>query len=246
MKKFGNNNKKTMSNLVYGRIPALNSLTTDKVKKVYLQEGFNDKMLIDTIKEKHLIPTFLPAYKLNELSANGNHQGIIVEVKDYDYSSLEEIIKAAKGKKQPLVLILDGVEDPHNFGAIIRCADAFSVDGIIIKERGQALVTPTVAKVSTGAIDYVKIAKVSNLSNAISKLKDNGYWVYAADGSGKDDYHKLKYDGPIALVVGSEGFGISKLVLENSDFIIKIPMTGNVNSLNVSVATGILLSRIKN
>ena len=246
MKKFGNNNKKSVSNLVYGRIPALNSLTTDKVKKVYLQEGFNDKKIIETIKDKHLNPIFLPSFKINDMASGGNHQGIIVEVKDYNYSSLEEIICSAKGKKQPLVLILDGVEDPHNFGAIIRCADAFSVDGIVIKERGQALVTPTVAKVSTGAIDFVKIAKVSNLSNAISKLKENGYWVYAADGSGKEDYHKVKYDGPVALVVGSEGFGISKLVLENSDFVIKIPMTGNVNSLNVSVATGILLSRIKN
>lgn len=246
MKKFGNNNKKSMSNLVYGRIPALNSLATDKVKKVYLQEGFNDKKIIETIKEKKLCANYLPLAMLNDMSNNGNHQGIIVEVKDYEYSSLDEIINSAKGKKQPLILILDGVEDPHNFGAIIRCADAFSVDGIIIKDRGQALVTPTVSKVSTGAIDYIKIAKVPNLSNAIAKLKDNGFWIYAADGSGKDEYHKLKYDGAVALIVGSEGFGISKLVIENSDFVIKIPMSGNVNSLNVSVATGILLSKIRN
>ena len=104
----------------------------------------------------------------------------------------------------------------------------------------------TVAKVSTGAINYVRIAQVNNLVNAIKELKDNGYWVYSADGSGKDDYHNLNYDGPVALVVGSEGFGISRLVLENSDFIIKIPMSGHVNSLNVSVATGIILSRIRN
>ena len=135
---------------------------------------------------------------------------------------------------------------PHNFGAILRSADAFGVDGVIIKSRNQVPLNMTVAKVSTGAIEYVKVAEVNNIVSAINKLKENGFWIYTADGSGKDNYETLDYSGPTALVVGSEGHGASRLVMENSDFIIKIPMKGHVNSLNVSVSVGILLSRIVN
>lgn len=180
------------------------------------------------------------------MSSKGNHQGVVLEVKPFEYSDLTSIINISKKKEHPLVLILDEIEDPHNFGAIIRSADAFGVDGIVIKKQNQVPVTMTVSKVSTGAIEFVRIAQVANLSVAIEKLKENGYWIYSADGSGNDDYQNIKYDGPVALVVGSEGRGISRLVLKNSDFIIKIPMSGHVNSLNVSVATGILLSRIRN
>ena len=159
--------------------------------------------------------------------------------------SLNEAINQIKSKDKSLILVLDGVEDPHNLGAIIRSADAFDVDMIIIKEHGQVDVTPIVRKVSTGAIDHVKIVRVSSITRALEKLKEIGYWVYAADGSGDVDYSKISYDNKTVVVMGSEGFGISRLVLENSDFIIKIPMFGHVNSLNVSVATGIILAMIK-
>ncbi len=245
-KKFGNHNSNAVVSYVYGRIPTLNSIENKKAKKVYLQTGFSDAKILNAIKESKVPYSYLPISELDRLSNKSNHQGVLVEVKEYQYSSLDEIIKSCKNKPQPLVLILDGIEDPHNLGAIIRCADAFSVDGIIMKEKGQAAVNMTVQKVSTGAADFVKIAQVSNLSNAIRTLKDNGFWVYASDGSAKEDYSKVNFDGAIALIVGSEGFGISRLVLENSDFIIKIPMSGHVNSLNVSVATGILLSRVRN
>ena len=233
-------------NYVYGRIPALNAIANNKAIKVYLQKGFSDDRILKEIRHKKIEHSFVEIAKLDELSKKGNHQGIVIEAKPFEYSDLNSIISYSKKQEKPLILILDEIEDPHNFGAIIRSADAFSVDGIIIKSHNQVLVTPVVSKVSTGAIEYMRIAQVSNISNAINKLKENGYWIYAADGSGKDNYQDIKYDGPTVLIVGSEGRGISKLVLDNSDFIIKIPMQGHVNSLNVSVATGILLSRIRN
>lgn len=244
--KNGNFDNKKSLNLIYGRLPALNSLDTSKVKKVYLQKGFSDQKILSVIKRLGLTPLFVELEYLNSLSNKGNHQGIIVEVEPHHYSTVDEILNGAKERKQPLILILDEIEDPQNFGAILRSADAFSVDGVIIKSKNQVPLNWTVAKVSTGAIEYVKVAQVSNLNNVIFKLKENGYWIYAADGSGKNSYEKVDYSGSVALIVGSEGRGISQLVLKNSDFVVKIPMTGHVNSLNVSVSTGILLARIRN
>ena len=241
-----NHDSKKNMNLVYGRLPALNALSIDKVKKVYLQKNFSDDKIFEAIKKAKLSPEFVDSSFLDKMSHSGNHQGIVVEVVPHEYSSLAEILESSKKKVQPLILILDGVEDPQNFGAIIRTADAFSVDGIIIKSRNQVPLNYTVAKVSTGAIEYVKVAEVSNLNSTLQNLKDNGFWIYAADGSAKESYEKQNYNGAVALIVGSEGNGISPLVMKNSDFIIKIPMTGHVNSLNVSVSTGILLSRIRN
>ena len=242
MSNKGNDN----ANYVYGRLPAMNALEKNKALKAYLLKGFSDARILDLLRVKKINYSFVEMDRLNDLSHHGNHQGVVLEVKPFEYSDLNSIINAAKKKTNPLILILDEIEDPHNFGAIIRSCDAFDVDGIIIKSRNQVPITMTVSKVSTGAIEYVRIAQVSNLSSAINKLKENGFWIYAADGSGKEDYQKINYSGPVALVMGSEGHGISRLVLDNSDFIIKIPMYGHVNSLNVSVATGILLSRIRN
>ena len=244
--KIGNRDSKNSLNFIYGRLPSLNVLSTDRVKTVYLQSNFNDEKILSAISKKGITPKHVDLTTLNRMSGNGNHQGIIVETFPHEYSSLEEIIKFSKQKEQPLILILDEIEDPQNFGAILRSADAFSVDGVIIKSKNQVPLNWTVAKVSTGAIEYVKVAQVSNLNNVIKVLKENGFWIYAADGSGKDSYEKVDYSWSVALIVGSEGRGISQLVMKNSDFIIKIPMTGHVNSLNVSVSTGILLSRIRN
>ena len=241
-----NRNSKNVSNLIYGRNTVLASLNENQVKTIYLQDRFSEPKILKQIENKKLKPIYLSLDEMNKKCNYGNHQGVIAVAKEYEYSSLEEIIRCAENKENPLILILDEVEDPHNFGAILRSCDAFGVDGVIIKSRNQVPLNMTVAKVSTGAVDYVKVAQVNNLSTAISKIKEAGFWVYAAEGSGTEDYNKIKFDGPIALVVGSEGRGISKLVLENSDFIIKIPMMGHVNSLNVSVSVGILLSRVRN
>jgi len=232
-------------NLIYGRNPVVTSLSNNKVHKLFLLKNFSDQKIISLAKEHKVEIEFVDQNKLNELSKSGNHQGVCALVDNFQYSSLSEIISFSKSKKQPLILILDEIADPQNLGAIIRSCDAFSVDGIIMKSRNQVQINMTVVKVSTGAIDYVKIAQVTNLTNAINELKKNGFWIYAADGSGTSNYDHVKYDQPTALVVGSEGNGISRLVLENSDFIIKIPQTGHVNSLNVSVATGILLANIR-
>lgn len=244
--KNGNHKNNSCLNLVYGRLPSLNCLSNKKVNKVYLQNGFNEPNILGLIRKNNIVPKYVDVKYLDNLSNHGNHQGIIIETKPYEYCSVDEILKECKGKKQPLILILDEIEDPQNFGAILRSADAFSVDGVIIKSKNQVPLNWTVAKVSTGAIEYVKVAQVSNLNNVISKLKENGFWIYTADGSGEKTYEKLDYSGSVALIVGSEGRGVSQLVMKNSDFIIKIPMTGHVNSLNVSVSTGILLSRIRN
>ena len=246
MRKDENQLNKNNPNYVFGRNTSLAALENKKAIKVFLQNGFNESKILEQIKQQKLVPQYVDLNHLNQITKNSNHQGIVVEVKPYEYCSIDEIIRGSKNKKQPLVLLLDEVEDPHNFGAILRSCDAFGVDGVIIKSRNQVPLNMTVAKVSTGAVDYVKVAQVSNLSVAIKKLKENNFWVYAAEGCGAEDYSKVNYSGAVALVVGSEGKGISKLVLDNSDFIIKIPMSGHVNSLNVSVSVGILLSRIRN
>lgn len=236
---------KDMQNLIYGRNPLLSFIANGQVQKVYLQEGFKDKIILGEIQKSKLPIEFMNVNELNKLTNFGNHQGIAGIIKPFQYSSLSEIIKSSKKSVQPLVVLLDGINDPQNLGAIIRSCDAFNVDGLIIKSHNQVPVNMTVTKVSTGASSYVKIAVVSNLNNAIKELKKNGFWVYASDGKANEDYSKQNYQGSVALILGSEGDGISPLVLENSDIIIKIPMMGHVNSLNVSVATGILLSRIR-
>lgn len=234
-----------MGKLIYGKNTVVSSLNEGRVLTLYLKDNFSDANVIALAKKKSVITKYLSMGELEKMSNHQNHQGIIAEVIDFEYSSVDDIIKCAKNSKHPLILILDEIADPHNLGAIIRSADAFSVDGIIMKSRNQVSVNATVYKVSTGAINFVKIAQVSNLSNAIKKLKDNGYWVYASDGGGKEEYQKQDFSGPVALIVGSEGFGISRLVLDNSDIVMKIPMSGHVNSLNVSVATGILLAQVR-
>ena len=243
--KFGTVSPKSRANFIYGKSPVKSSIEANKVKKLFLQKGFSDESLLRLARTKNVLIEFVDNNVLVSLSKNGNHQGVVAEVEEYKYSTLEDILNECTGKKQPLILILDEIEDPHNLGAIIRSCDAFGVDGIILKNRNQVQINSTVVKVSTGAIDHVKICQVSNISNAIRFLKQNGFWIYSSDGSAKTNYNQVKYDGPTALVVGSEGNGISRLVLENSDFIVKIPMRGYVNSLNVSVATGILLSNIR-
>nr|WP_307775396.1 23S rRNA (guanosine(2251)-2'-O)-methyltransferase RlmB [uncultured Cetobacterium sp.] len=174
-----------------------------------------------------------------------NSQGVVAYISDYDYyvEMGEFLEKIAKDEKS-IVLILDGVQDPRNFGAIIRSAEIFGVKGIIIPERNSVKINETVIKTSTGAIEHVDIVKVTNVSDAISKLKKLDFWVYGAEGSGTKYYHEEKYPNKTALVLGSEGDGIRKKVKENCDILVKIPMHGKINSLNVSVAGGIILSEI--
>lgn len=228
----------------YGRNSVLASLKEHNVLKVYLQEGFDFKPILEEISKQKVTALTVNKKKLEQL-VGPKHQGVVAEVKDYNYADFDATIKKIKEEKNSLILILDELNDPHNFGAIIRSADAFKVGAIIIKKDRQVLVTPTVTKVATGAQNYVPIILVTNIRQTLEKLKDNGYWIVAADGKGDKSIYDLKYDFPTALIIGSEGYGISKINLDNSDFIVKIPMLGHVNSLNASVATGIILSAIR-
>ncbi|MFH1429837.1 MAG: 23S rRNA (guanosine(2251)-2'-O)-methyltransferase RlmB [Candidatus Margulisiibacteriota bacterium] len=155
--------------------------------------------------------------------------------------NLDDLLSFATSQEQPLLLLLDGLEDPRNFGAILRTAEAVGVCGVIIPKRRSVGVTDTVQKTSTGAVDLVRIAQVSNLTQTIARLKDDGYWIVGMEASGNDLYTKVDYRGPIALVIGSEGNGISRLVKENCDFLVRIPMYGEISSLNASVAAAILM-----
>lgn len=231
--------------LIYGRNPVREALNAGTLLNVILSENFSDLNLIEELKEKGIPFVYKKNNDLKGICHSEDHQGIIGYTKPYQYSSLQEIIKSSKTKEHPLILMLDGINDPHNFGAIIRSGEGFNVDGIIVKKANQIGVNGTVMKISAGALNYVKVCQVSNLTNAIKTLKDNGYWIVSSSGQATLNYDNLDYNVPIVLVIGSEGFGVSHLVLSNSDYVIKIPMLGHVNSLNASVATGILLSEIR-
>lgn len=174
-----------------------------------------------------------------------NSQGVIAYITSYDYyKEFGEFLEKVALKEKDIVLVLDGVQDPRNFGAIIRSAEIFGVSGIIIPERNSVSINETVIKTSTGAIEYVDIIKVTNITEALKGLKKLGYWVYGAEGNGEKIYYEEKYPNKTVMVLGSEGFGIRKKVKENCDILVKIPMYGKINSLNVSVAGGILLAEV--
>ena len=171
-----------------------------------------------------------------------NHQGVVAIVPPFDYSEVEEILEDAKNKEEdPFILILDGIEDPHNLGSIIRTAETAGVHGIIIPKRRNAAVNSTVVKVSAGATTYMKVARVNNINETIRMLKEEGLWIIGTDGDAKTYYYNQDLKGPIAIIIGSEGFGMSKLVKENSDILVKIPMQGKITSLNASVSAGIIM-----
>ena len=229
--------------LIYGRNPVYEALMANRVISVYLSNSFSDKEFIQELREKNVQITVKSQKELSQM-VDGVHQGIIAYVKRYEYYSLEDILRDAKKKKYPIIVILDEINDPHNLGAIMRSCDIFDVSGIIVKKHGQALLNSTVAKTSAGAINYVKVCQVPNLSNTLDVLKKEGFWIVSADGSAKTNYRDLKYDFPTALIIGNEGKGISRLLLEKSDYVVKIPMHGKINSLNASNAAAILLSNI--
>jgi len=231
--------------VIYGKNAVRESIRANRVKTLYVLDRFSKDELVAMARDVNINVKFKTDGELTSISRNPSHQGFAAIVEDVDQFSIDDIISASKKKDgYPLVLMLDGIEDPHNLGAILRSVDAFGVDGVVIKNKGEVGINSTVAKVSTGAINWVKIAVVPNLTNAIKTLKDNGFWVVGSDGEASSYYDEIDYKCPIVLVIGSEGRGISQLVLKNCDFVTKIPMVGHVNSLNASVATAIYLSEI--
>lgn len=226
--------------LVYGRNVAKELLQKrEKISKIILQEGFDDKEINSLIKNSNISVEYKGKREIDRL-ANGVHQGIILNIPDYKYKSLYEILDKAPS----FVVILDHLEDPHNFGAIIRTCEAAGVDAIIIPKDRQVQVNATVMKTSVGTLDNMNVVSVSNLVNTISELKENGFWVVGTALENSVDYRSIDYSGKIALVIGNEGSGMSRLVRESCDFIAKIPMYGTTNSLNASVASGIMIYEV--
>ena len=236
------NNKET--NFIYGKNPVIEAINAKKAIRVFLVSNFNDQKILNLINSNRVPVSVISPNEMNKMSNNGVHQGVAAELKPYQTVSLEEIIHKAKNKEKKIIVMLDGIEDPHNLGAILRSADVFEASGIVLPKHNSVSLNATVAKTSAGAINYVPVAVVNNLNQAISKLKEEGYWIVSTDGSAEISYSSLKYDFPVVVVIGSEGKGVSSLVLKNSDYIVKIPQFGHVNSLNASVAAGILLAEV--
>lgn len=226
--------------LVYGRNVAKELLENGKdVKKIFLQDNFDDKKIISLIEKLKISVEIKPKREMDHL-CNGLHQGIILDIRDYQYSKLDDVLK----KNPNFVVILDHLEDPHNFGAIIRTSEAAGVDAIIIPKDRQVPVNSTVMKTSAGALSNMEIVCVSNLVQAINKLKDNGFWVVGTAMENAIDYKDIDYSSKIALIIGNEGKGMSRLVMDSCDYIAKIPMVGKINSLNASVASGIMIYEV--
>lgn len=228
-----------MANYIYGRNTVSAYLKSNtNIKKLYLFNKGNFKDIVALAKERRIAFEFVDKFKLDKM-VDGAHQGMVIEIEDYKYYTLDEITKDAQHQ---LIVVCDQLEDPHNLGAILRTCDAVGVDGVIVGKHRSVGLGSTVAKVSTGAINTVKVHEATNIVNTIKSLKDLGYWIIAAEnGVDAVDYTAFPVDMPIALVVGSEGKGVSRLVIKECDILTTIPMNGSVNSLNVSVATAVLL-----
>lgn len=231
--------------LVFGRNAVIELLKSEAdIEKIFIKSGECEGSisLITAIAKKRGIPVSAVAKeKLDYLAKAGAHQGVVALSSGISYSSLDEIIEYAESKNEsPFVVICDGVEDPHNLGSVIRCAEGAGVHGIIISKRRSSPISATVIKASAGAAAHMKIAKVANISSAIDYLKKRGLWIYGAEADG-DSLYDTDMTGPIALVVGGEGKGISRLVREKCDFVLSIPMYGKVNSFNVSCAAAVIL-----
>lgn len=233
---------------VFGRHAVIEALQTpDRVNRVFIQEGTSGRdavKVIDLAREKGIQVQTVPKTKIEDLVGNAVHQGLVASIAAYEYADLEDVFKKAEEKgEDPFIVILDGVEDPHNLGSILRTADATGVHGIIIPKRRSASLTATVAKASTGAIEHVPVVRVTNLTQTIEQLKARGVWVFGTDMNGTD-YRKWNTKGPLAIVMGNEGKGVSRIVKESVDEMVTIPMVGHVQSLNASVASALMMYEV--
>lgn len=246
---FEINEAETREDLIIGRNAVMEVLKSDRtIESVYIANGNMEgsiKAIINIAREKGLVLKEVDRKKLDAMSGGTNHQGVIAQVTPYKYCEIADMLNLAKKKGQdPFIVILDEIEDPHNLGSIIRTAELCGVHGIIIPKRRNVGITSTVYKCSVGAIEHMKIAKVTNINSAIDELKKEGLWIYGADIAGDEYSYEVNFGGPCAMVIGSEGRGISKLTLKKCDKLVKIPMVGKINSLNASVAGGIMMYEI--
>ena len=234
--------------IIEGRNAVLEAFRAGKtIDKLYVQEGIKDgpvQSIIREAKKQDTIVNFVSRERLNQMSQEGRHQGVIAHAAAYEYAEVEDILKAAEEKGEPpFIFLLDGIEDPHNLGAIIRTANLAGAHGVIIPKRRASGLTAVVAKTSAGALNYTPVAKVTNLAATIEELKEKGLWFVCADMNGELIY-RLNLKGPIGLVIGSEGDGVGRLVREKCDMVASIPMKGDIDSLNASVAAGVLAYEI--
>lgn len=229
-----------MSRLIVGKNAVREILSSGEPEKVYLQSS--NKELLDIAKRKGVKVEIVNKEKLDSLTKE-NHQGAVALAPDFKYYQINELVS---DENTSLIVILDGLKDPHNLGAILRTCEATNVDGVIIPKNRSVRLSDTVSKTSTGAMELVKVSEVTNLSQTIDYLKKNGYWIVGAEHEDKStNYWDLDYNMKIALVIGSEGEGISRLVKENCDFLVDIPMMGKINSLNASVSTALIIYEIR-
>jgi len=234
--------------IIEGRNPIIEALKNNRsIEKIMVNKASKEgsiKKILAMAKENKVIIQEVDRHKLDEMSESHAHQGVIAITSDYRYYDLDEILEIPKERgEDPFFIILDGITDPHNLGSIIRTADAVGAHAVIIPKRRSVQITPIVAKASAGAVEYLPVCKVTNIVNTIKTLKENGLWIAAVDMDGQTFYQQ-NLGGPLGLVVGSEGEGISRLVKQNCDFTVSMPMSGNVTSLNASVAGGILLYEV--
>ena len=226
---------------IFGKNVAREKINSgEKINKIYISDKFRDKEIFNLIKKKKIKYSIVPN-KFLDNKVDGMHQGIIIDVDDvntFDFDYIKNI-----DKENPVIVMLDHLEDPHNFGAIIRTCEALGIDGIIIPNDRNVGINATVVKTSAGAIYNIPIIRVANLTSTIEKLKDIGYWIVGTDMSG-ENYKEIDYNMPVCLIIGNEGKGISDIVRKNCDYIASIPMIGKINSLNASVTCGIMLAEI--
>ena len=248
MKEMNENYEESKSLVIEGRNAVLEALRSGKpMDKLYVLDGCQDgpiRTIVREAKKHDVILQFVTKERLNQLSETGKHQGVIAHAAAYEYAQVEDMLELAKSRgEDPFIFLLDNIEDPHNLGAIIRTANLAGAHGVIIPKRRAVGLTATVARTSAGALNYTPVARVTNLKKTVEELKKQGLWFVCADMDGTVMYD-LDLKGPIGLVIGNEGEGVSRLMKENCDFVAGIPMKGDIDSLNASVATGVLAYEI--
>lgn len=239
-------NTELPEDVLIGRNAVIEAIRSGRgINKLLIADGDKEgsvKEVISLAKEQGIVIQFVERSKIEGIAGELRHQGVLAYVAPVAYSDLETILQAAETKGEaPFLLLLDELEDPHNLGALLRTADATGVHGVLIPKRRSVPLTATVAKTSAGAVEYVPVARIGNIAQTLRKLKDKGFWVAGADMDGSQNYYEADLTGPLVLVVGSEGHGMSRLTKEQCDFIVKMPMVGKINSLNASVAGSILM-----
>ncbi|EFM11512.1 RNA methyltransferase, TrmH family, group 3 [Paenibacillus curdlanolyticus YK9] len=235
--------------IIAGKHPVLEALRSGReINKVWIAEGSQKHLtapIVAEAKQHGIIVQFADKRKLDSMAGEVAHQGVIAQAAAYRYYEVEEILAAAKAKGEtPFLLLLDEIEDPHNLGSILRTAECTGVHGVIIPKRRSVGLTATVSKISAGAAEYVPVARVTNLAQTIETLKEQGVWIAGADVAAEQDVYRTKFDMPLGLVIGNESKGMGRLIREKCDFLIKLPMAGQLNSLNASVAAGVLMYEV--